>query len=276
MLLFGASPAWANTYRVREGDTVAEISRRLGCSQRALREANRLDAAAMITVGQRLRIPGPEAERRGPISSNPRIGSLDMAYFLLSNPPVGKLRRMHGAGPRTPRSLHFPTPRNVIGRGYGQGRHGGHRALDLGARMRDRIRAAEQGIVAFAGRFRGYGNAVMIAHPGGAVTVYGHLTRAIVPPGRRVRRGQVIAVAGSTGNSTGPHLHFELRVDGRPVDPSGMFDSRPVVSGPPPGYRFGPGQPGEEDAPGHGEEIDEDEGVGGDSAEDPPGPAGSP
>jgi murein DD-endopeptidase MepM/ murein hydrolase activator NlpD len=126
--------------------------------------------------------------------------------------------------------------------------------------MRDRIRASDEGIVAFAGRFRGYGMAVMIAHPGGAVTVYGHLTRSIVRPGRRVRRGQVIGVAGSTGNSTGPHLHFELRVDGRPVDPSGMFDSRPVVSGPPPGYRFGPGQADEEEAPAHGEEIDEDEG----------------
>lgn len=242
---------------------MAEISRRLGCSQRALREVNRLDASARITVGQRLRIPGPEAERRGPISSNPAIGSLDMAYFLLSSPPVGKLRRMHGAGPRMPRSLQFPTPRNVIGRGYGQGRHGGHRALDLGARLRDRIRAAEAGVVAFAGRFRGYGNAVMIAHPGGAVTVYGHLTRAIVRAGRRVRRGQVIGVAGSTGNSTGPHLHFELRVDGRPVDPSGMFDSHPVVAGPPPGYRFGPEEPVETGGPAHGEEIDEDEGVGG-------------
>ncbi len=266
LLLLWAAPARATTYRVREGDTVAEISRRLGCSQRALREVNHLDASARISIGQRLRIPGPEAERRGPISSNPSIGSLDMAYFLLSNPPVGKLRRMHGPGPRTPRSLQFPTPRNVIGRGYGQGRHGGHRALDLGARLRDRIRAAEAGVVAFAGRFRGYGNAVMIAHPGGAVTVYGHLTRPIVRPGRRVRRGQVIGVAGSTGNSTGPHLHFELRVDGRPVDPSGMFDSHPVVAGPPPGYRFGPEEAEVPDAPGHGEEIDEDEGVGGDPA----------
>lgn len=264
LIVFGAISAHANnTYRVREGDTVAEISRRLGCSQRALREANRLNREALLQIGQRLRIPGPETERRGPISSNPSVGSIDMAYFLLSNPPVGKLRRLHGPGPRMPRSLFFPTPRNVIGRGYGQGRHGGHRALDLGARMRDRIRAAEEGVVAYAGHFRGYGNCVMLAHPGGAVTVYGHLTRALAHPGRHVRRGQVIGVAGSTGNSTGPHLHFELRVDGRPVDPSNMFESHPVVAGPPPGFRFGPDQDGDDDGPAHGEEIDEDEGVGG-------------
>ena len=272
MLACGAT-AWANTYRVRQGDTVAEISRRLGCSQRALREVNHIDRRALLSVGQRLRIPGPEAERRGPISSNPRLGSLDMAYSLLSNPPVGKLRRMHGAGPHTPRSLHFPTPRNVIGRGYGQGRHGGHRALDLGARMRDRITAAEEGVVAFAGRFRGYGNAVMLAHPGGAVTIYGHLTRPLVRPGRRVRRGQVIGVAGSTGNSIGPHLHFELRVDGRPVDPSALFDSHPVVSGPPPGLRYAQEEEDAADAAEHGEEIDEIEGDGQEVPE-PPAPAG--
>lgn len=259
LIFLSSTVAAANTYRVRQGDTIAEISRRLGCSQRALRETNHLAANNLLQIGQRLTIPGPEAERRGPISSNPRIGSLDMAYFLLSNPPVGKLRRMHGPGPRVPRNLHFPTPRNVIGRGYGQGRHGGHRALDLGARMRDRITAAEEGVVAFAGRFRGYGNAVLLAHPGGAVTVYGHLTRTIAHPGRRVRRGQVIGIAGSTGNSIGPHLHFELRVDGRPVDPSAMFDSRPTVSGPPPGLRF----PQEEEEPAaHGEEIDSEEGTG--------------
>ena len=264
VLLLSLVPATSlgNTYRVRQGDTIAEIARRLGCSQRALREANRIDRRALISVGQTLRIPGPEADRRGPISSNPRIGSIDMAYFLLSNPPVGKLRRLHGTGPRMPRTLHFPTPRNVIGRGYGQGLHGGHRALDLGARARDRITAAEAGVVAFAGRFRGYGVAVMIAHPGGAVTIYGHLTRSVVRPGRRVRRGQTIGRAGSTGNSVGPHLHFELRVDGRPVDPSAMFDSHPVVSGPTPRIREALAEEAAAAAAEHGEEIDESEGSG--------------
>lgn len=256
-----ASPAEAQTYRVRDGDTVAAIARRLGCSQRALRLANRLDARALITVGQRLAIPGPEHERRRrPLSSNPRLGSVDMAYWLLSNPPTGRLAKAAGPGPRMPRSLHFPSPRNVIGRGYGQGRHGGHRALDIGARMGDRITAADQGVVAFAGRFGGYGNAVMVAHPGGAVTVYGHLSRTRVGPGRRVRRGQVIGRAGSTGNSLGPHLHFELRVDGRPVDPAAMFDSRPVVAGPPPGLRFAPDAAQAPSAPRPGVELDDDEG----------------
>jgi murein DD-endopeptidase MepM/ murein hydrolase activator NlpD len=65
----------------------------------------------------------------------------------------------------------------------------------------------------------GYGNYVVVAHAGGLTTLYGHLAVALVTTGQTVGQGQPIGLEGSTGNSTGPHCHFELRVDGQPVDP---------------------------------------------------------
>ena len=66
----------------------------------------------------------------------------------------------------------------------------------------------------------GYGNYVVLQHTGGLTTLYGHLNRPLVKVGDQVSQGQPIGLEGSTGNSTGPHLHFELRIDNKPVDPT--------------------------------------------------------
>ncbi|GAB6877592.1 peptidoglycan DD-metalloendopeptidase family protein [Thermaerobacter litoralis] len=83
----------------------------------------------------------------------------------------------------------------------------------------DEIVAAEDGIVVASRYMSGYGNAIIIAHDETYSTLYGHLSRRYVEPGQVVRRGQVIGLMGTTGASTGTHLHFEVRVNGRPVDP---------------------------------------------------------
>ena len=70
-----------------------------------------------------------------------------------------------------------------------------------------------------AGVITGYGNAVVVDHDGGLATLYGHLSRFAVRAGAHVGGGQVIGAVGNTGNSTGPHLHFEVRLNGTPVDP---------------------------------------------------------
>ena len=100
------------------------------------------------------------------------------------------------------------------------GKESYHAGVDLDADMGDDIVAAAAGTVTMAGWFDGYGNTVMINHGGDLTTLYGHNSSVVVSEGQAVQQGQLIAKAGSTGNSTGPHCHFEVRPDGNsPVDP---------------------------------------------------------
>lgn len=94
-----------------------------------------------------------------------------------------------------------------------------HNGTDFGAEYGSPIHASDRGTVIFAGWFGGYGNAVVIDHGNGITTLYGHASQLYVAAGQAVQRGQVIAAVGSTGLSTGPHLHFEVRQNGQPVDP---------------------------------------------------------
>lgn len=94
-----------------------------------------------------------------------------------------------------------------------------HTGVDFGAPYGAPIRAAGDGTVILATYNHGYGNCVIIDHGGGRTTLYGHASRLSVSAGQVVRRGEVIAYVGSTGFSTGPHLHFEVRINGVPVQP---------------------------------------------------------
>ena len=95
-----------------------------------------------------------------------------------------------------------------------------HAGLDFAASYGSTIRAADSGTVIFAGWYAGYGKAVIISHSKGITTLYGHTSELYVSEGQSVQKGQAIAAVGSTGFSTGPHLHFEVRRDGTPVDPA--------------------------------------------------------
>jgi murein DD-endopeptidase MepM/ murein hydrolase activator NlpD len=97
---------------------------------------------------------------------------------------------------------------------------GGHPGIDLHASYGDPIHACRAGTVVSAGWLGGYGNAVIIDHGGGMATLYGHQSRMAVTAGQQVTAGQVIGYIGSTGYSTGPHLHFEVRINGNVVDPA--------------------------------------------------------
>ena len=94
-----------------------------------------------------------------------------------------------------------------------------HAGLDIGADYGDPVHAADSGTVVYAGWMGGYGNAVMIDHGGGLVTLYGHNSSITVSEGQQVGKGETIALAGSTGNSTGPHCHFEVRIHGEVTSP---------------------------------------------------------
>lgn len=94
-----------------------------------------------------------------------------------------------------------------------------HGGLDFAANYGSTIRAADSGSVIFAGWYGGYGRAVIINHGDGITTLYGHCSELYVTEGQTVQRGSAIAAVGSTGLSTGPHLHFEVRKNGTPVNP---------------------------------------------------------
>ncbi len=116
--------------------------------------------------------------------------------------------------------------RGLYGNGYGwrkdpfTGERDFHQGLDIAAAPGTKVVAPADGIVTMAGPTGGYGNFLVISHGYGMVTHYGHLQKFMVRPGQRVRRGDLIGMVGSTGRSTGPHLHYEVVVHQRTVDPT--------------------------------------------------------
>lgn len=100
-----------------------------------------------------------------------------------------------------------------------------HAGIDIPGPVGTPIYATADGVVGRAGRYGGYGNLVEINHGKGIETRYGHLSRILVQPNTRIRRGQLIGLMGSTGRSTGSHLHYEVRIDGRAVNPMPFLQS---------------------------------------------------
>jgi murein DD-endopeptidase MepM/ murein hydrolase activator NlpD len=135
------------------------------------------------------------------------------------------------AGHSTKYRFIWPEPKAVISQGFGPSKlvleppYGGyphfHTGIDLVEPFGSPVYAADDGVVALVGvSSQGYGRYVVIAHSGGLDTLYGHLSASLVKVGQLVVQGQTIGLEGSTGNSTGPHLHFELRIKQQPIDPT--------------------------------------------------------
>ncbi|MHB1415873.1 MAG: LysM peptidoglycan-binding domain-containing protein [Chloroflexota bacterium] len=186
------SSGGTSTYVVGVGDTLTGIADYLGLSARALAASNELVDPDSLQVGQRLVVPNrPELSARG----GPRISFIWPAYGEVTG-------YFHEEGP-------------YWVKGY-------HEGLDIGASYGSAIIAAEAGTVIEAegsGWNSGYGNYVKIDHGNGLQTLYGHMSSVAVDPWQKVERGDVIGYIGSTGASTGPHLHFEVRIDGVKQDP---------------------------------------------------------
>lgn len=139
---------------------------------------------------------------------------------------AGIIQKAQSAGPVdvTPSSAGLIWPVNgPITSGFGPRWGSFHYGLDIAAGLGTPIRAAAAGRVIYAGWYGGFGNFVVIDHGGGLATTYGHQTQIVVALGDQVAQGQLIGYVGSTGFSTGPHLDFEVRVNGQPVDPLGYL-----------------------------------------------------
>ena len=126
-------------------------------------------------------------------------------------------------------ALMWPTAATVITSPFGTRTHPifgttlFHSGIDIGADYGDTVVAADSGTVIYSGWMGGYGKAVIIDHNNGLQTLYGHNSELLVSEGQQVRKGQPISRVGATGYATGPHLHFEVRVNGEPVDPMGYL-----------------------------------------------------
>jgi lipoprotein NlpD len=202
-------------HQVRKGETLYRIARVYGVSVDELRLENGVRDAAQVPAGSLLFVPRAEhtidipavtdasiepRRRRVPPSQIPRAGSGALDPAAHGEPLAWPL---HG----------------VLVSPFGMRESEQHEGIDLAAPAGTPVLAAAAGKVLYAGSQRGYGNLVLLAHEGGLVTIYAHNAENLVAAGEAVVRGQQIARVGRSGNATGPHLHFEVRVGTRPHDP---------------------------------------------------------
>ncbi len=137
---------------------------------------------------------------------------------FLSPDDVAEIQPPIDGGASTSGRLAWPVTGTISSR-YGYRGREFHPAIDIAAPYGRTVRAAEAGVVTRAGRYYGYGRVITIRHEGGMETLYAHNSRLLVSEGDRVEREQPIALIGTSGRSTGPHLHFEVHINGRAVNP---------------------------------------------------------
>jgi murein DD-endopeptidase MepM/ murein hydrolase activator NlpD len=156
--------------------------------------------------------------------SRAKVAELEKEFQQVSDAIAAQLRGSGGVSGAPGGCEYRPVPGSIVsGFGYRTNPIGGgtgfHSGVDMAASFGTPIRACRAGKVVIASVQGGYGNAVVIDHGGGMGTLYGHQSSMAVVPGQTVQAGTIIGYVGSTGNSTGPHLHFEVRLGGAPVDP---------------------------------------------------------
>ncbi len=195
---YGGSPRPVE-HVVRSGETVYHIAHAYGVSVKRLLEANHLSDARDLRVGQSLLIPGSY--------SYASLGGAESASGAMWNVP------------RATRQFAWPLWSGTVTSCFGM-RHGTmHDGVDIAAPVGTAVRAADTGVVVFVGTLNGYGNTVIVRHSDNYVTVYGHNSRILVGEGSSVARGQTIAEVGTSGRTTGPNLHFEVRYDNHAFNP---------------------------------------------------------
>ena len=205
-----------------------QLQARYGLMGRHMIELGVLDTMVQRFTGFERIAPSTRGPSRAELERNvararaARLGLGDRraAGLLLIGVVASEWSDAASSGMASDGSLLWPVRRGAYGRGFGSGQGGYHLAIDIEGERGADVLAAAPGIVGYSGHeLRGYGNVIMIVHPGGRVTLYGHNQKNLVVAGERVYQGQTIAELGSTGRSMGPHVHFEYKYDGRNCDP---------------------------------------------------------
>ncbi|WP_291861820.1 peptidoglycan DD-metalloendopeptidase family protein [Bradyrhizobium sp.] len=228
---------------VNRGDTLLSIARRNQLTAANLAKANGLDSSSTLKLGQRLNVPGPKtaapaaqpvavaaqpaaalaapATRTAAVASvPPQSARLAQATTKVEEAPAAeapvKASEATGALP----TFRWPVRGKVI-TSYGAKTNGkSNDGINLAVPEGTPVKAAEDGVVAYSGNeLKGYGNLILVRHSNGYVTAYAHASELLVKRGDTIKRGQIIAKSGQSGEVASPQLHFEIRKGSSPVDP---------------------------------------------------------
>ncbi len=210
------------THTVEKGETLYRIARTYGLTVDELMLANRLDDPRELKVGETLEIPGAKEKKAVTTFDSPEPEPLarpraekDREKDKPPDKPVKKPMMKVG---RTNGALAWPL-RGVLYARFGKKGNEPHDGIDLSAPAGTSVKTAGPGTVLFAGEQKSYGLIVIVEHPDELITLYAHNRDVRVKTGQKVREGQVVATVGDSGRTSGPHLHFEVRKGGVPVDP---------------------------------------------------------
>ncbi len=196
-------PVTGVLYKIKKNDTLAKIAKTYDASIDQIKNFNQIDNDGMLTVGKVVMIPG------GRVVYTPA----PVTYAPTPIPAANYEKIAPASGGK----MQWPNGCYRITQYYRGWIHAG---VDIACAWGTPIRAAESGVVTRVQYLKtGYGYNIIINHGGNLQTLYGHLSNIYVVPGQEVARGEIIGLEGSTGRSTGPHLHFEVRVNGSAVNP---------------------------------------------------------
>jgi murein DD-endopeptidase MepM/ murein hydrolase activator NlpD len=198
-------PTTGVTHKVAKGENLANIAMKYNVTTDVILEANKLADVASIRVAQELFIPGGR-KLSYPSYAPTTYSGLSVIRNFVQSP---------NARPLAGNKMNWPT----VGYRITQYFSWRHYAVDIANKMGTPIYAADAGVVEVCGWGTGYGNQIVIDHGGGKKTRYGHLSKVYVKKGDKVSKGQNIGAMGSTGWSTGPHLHFEVIINGVKYNP---------------------------------------------------------
>jgi murein DD-endopeptidase MepM/ murein hydrolase activator NlpD len=205
-------------------DELTRENARVDQLARALSDAEARYAHLRGMLGARMPAPAGDAEGQY-VAGEER---LYIAPPMLARAPAADSGVEEGAGPSIPHRWPLSVPSyRTRGMVAGTPSEEVHPGIDLAVPEGTDVRAAGGGVVEGAGTDSSYGLFVLLQHPSGYQTMYGHLSRVLVSHGDAVAAGQVIALSGNTGRSTAPHLHFEVRLHGRSIDPTKLVREGP-------------------------------------------------
>jgi murein DD-endopeptidase MepM/ murein hydrolase activator NlpD len=224
-----AAPAASNAgvHVVAAGDTLTKIAHRYRKSVAEIVKANNITPAAKLNIGDRILIPGTRVSAAQPepnaAVAKPALASVGPVQNVTMVTPVPEATATEAtpkvAAEANP-GFRWPVHGRVIA-GFGAKPNGQQNdGIDVAVPENTPVKAAEDGVVAYAGNeLKGYGNLVLVRHANGYVTAYAHAKELLVKRGDQIKRGQIIAKSGQSGNADSPQLHFEVRKGSAPVDP---------------------------------------------------------